>query len=80
MAQPSNRRPPRGTVTPEGTFVVQLRSDSEPNRRRFRGRVEHVISGQSEQFTSLSGLIAFIARFAGSGVAPNREPKKGELS
>lgn len=78
MAQRSDQRQPRGAVAPEGAFVVQLRSDSDPSKRRLRGRVEHVMSGQSEPFTSLNGLLTFIARYAGSGVAPNGDQNKEE--
>jgi hypothetical protein len=32
-------------------------------RRRFAGRVEHLISGRFTQFRSLRGLLAFVAEF-----------------
>ena len=48
--------------TPEGIFVIHLRSDSDVSRRRFIGRVEHVLSGSGERFVSLDGLFAFMAR------------------
>jgi len=43
-----------------GTFVIQLRSDSDLARRDVRGRVEHVVSGHSEPFLSLDALLAFM--------------------
>ena len=33
-----------------------------PRRRRFRGRVEHLSSGESAHFSSLEGLLAFVGR------------------
>jgi hypothetical protein len=60
----SNKPRIAGSLTPEGTFVVQLRSDSDVPQRRLSGRVEHVMSGQSEHFTSLAGLLALMARWA----------------
>lgn len=60
----------RAPLRPEGTFVIQLRSDSDLTRRRVGGRVEHVMSGYSEQFTSLAGLLNFMNRHADTGVAP----------
>ena len=51
-------------LTPEGTFVVQLRSNSDAGRRRLLGRIEHVMSGQSERFESLEELLAFMSRCA----------------
>lgn len=58
----SNDRSTSPRLTPEGTFVVQLRSNSDAGRGELRGRVEHVMSGQSVQFTSLNSLLAFMAR------------------
>ena len=66
MMQRINRRPAEARLTPDGTFVVQLRANSNVRQRRLRGRVEHVMSGQSVQFTSLAQLLAFMARWAPS--------------
>jgi hypothetical protein len=46
-------------------FVVHLGPDGS-SRRRFRGRVEHLSSGTTAQFTSLAGLLRFFAIAAGS--------------
>ena len=48
---------------PAGIFVLHLRSDSDASRRRLIGRVEHVMSGDSEGFGSLAELLAFIDRY-----------------
>ena len=48
-------------LTPGAAFVVQLGTDSDLATRRLRGRVEHVVSGRSDRFSSLDELIAFIA-------------------
>jgi hypothetical protein len=45
-------------------FVLHLRSDSDVPRQHLVGRVEHVVSGNSEHFSSLEILLAFIARYA----------------
>jgi hypothetical protein len=70
----------RTSLTPGGTFVIQLRSDSDVARRRLSGRVEHVMSGCSEPFTSLAGLLAFIGRYAEAEKARTSaaEPKDEE--
>jgi hypothetical protein len=58
-------------LTPDGVFVVQLRTDSDLAARRICGRIEHVTSGRSDRFASLDELIAFMARHAaGDGAAP----------
>jgi hypothetical protein len=49
-------------LTPAGIFVVHLRSDSDASRQRLIGRVEHVMSGDSEAFASLTDLLAFVHR------------------
>jgi hypothetical protein len=41
---------------------IHLRSDSAPARKHLVGRVEHVKSGDSEQFASLEALLAFVDR------------------
>lgn len=59
-----------GQLTPEGAFVIQLRSGSDPAGRRISGRVEHVMSGRSQRFASLAGLLGFMTLWAaptGSG-------------
>jgi hypothetical protein len=38
---------------------VQLTSDTAPGSPSFRGRVEHIESGQSRRFDSLADLTAF---------------------
>src|SRR5262249_32304271 len=53
--------------TPEWMFVIHLRSDSAVARRHLVGRVEHVMSGESEPFASLDALLAFMARFTDAG-------------
>jgi hypothetical protein len=59
----AHRTPPRsGRLAPERTFVIQLRSDSDLSERTLCGRVEHVVSGDSERFGSLDALLAFIKR------------------
>jgi hypothetical protein len=45
-------------------FVIHLRSDSDPSRQHLIGRVEHVMSGDSEAFVSLAELLAFMDRHA----------------
>ena len=43
-------------------FVVQFRAETEAERGRWVGRVEHVVSGQAAHFASLEELLAFIGR------------------
>lgn len=73
MTQRTERRPISPRLTPDGTFVVQLRSNSDVRQRRLRGRVEHVMSGESVQFASLAGLLAFMARHAPTATADDKE-------
>lgn len=46
--------------TPQGMFVVHVRSDSDLGRGHVVGRVEHVMSGDVELFGSLEALLAFM--------------------
>ena len=50
---------PGSTLSSHRAFVVHLVLGDRPGRRRFRGRVEHLSSGQVAPFTSLRALLAF---------------------
>jgi hypothetical protein len=81
MTKPAGERCGHPRLEPEGAFVIQLRSDSDIRHRRLRGRVEHVMSGQSEPFTSLARLLTFMARYAAPGPVPTSTTgKKEDLS
>ena len=43
-------------------FVVQLHSESQLAKGQFKGRVEHIVSGQSAHFSSMKALKAFMQR------------------
>ena len=43
-------------------FVVQLHSESKLVKSQFKGRVEHIVSGQSAHFSSMKALKAFMQR------------------
>jgi len=43
-------------------FVVQLHSESKIEKGQFKGRVEHIVSGQSTHFSSMKALKAFMQR------------------
>ena len=50
-----------GSILPvQRAFVLHLDNGWTPGRRRFSGRIEHLSSGESTLFSSLTGLVAFI--------------------
>lgn len=51
-------------LSPERAFVVQLESRRSSARRTFRGRVEHLFSGEAHRFGSLAELVRFLSRFS----------------
>ena len=53
-------RPER--LHPAGAFVVQFRTCTDFNRRCVAGRIEHIASGHTENFESVTGLLALIAK------------------
>ena len=59
MQQRAENAPP---LSPHWAFVVQFRAETELERGRWAGRVEHVVSGQATHFASLEELVAFMAR------------------
>jgi hypothetical protein len=46
---------------------VQLRLDADPARGIFRGRIQHLRSGDAAHFDSLEELAGFIAGRVGAG-------------
>jgi hypothetical protein len=47
-------------LTPQRAFVVQFHADTDLVAGRMVGRVEHVVSGRSQRFSSMASLLAFI--------------------
>ena len=43
-------------------FVVQLHTESKIAKGQCKGRVEHIVSGQSAHFSSMKALKAFMQR------------------
>lgn len=67
--------PPHGPLlTPDGMFVLHLRSDSAPAGQHLVGRVEHLKSGDSETFASLAALLRFIDRYVSHDSVPAGRP------
>jgi len=63
----------------ERAFVVQLSLEAVPAEGRWRGRAEHVVSGQVTHFDTIEGLLAFMDHVLGAGVAqPRRRVEPGQ--
>jgi len=43
-------------------FVVQVHADAQVKQGQWKGRVEHLVSGEAEHFDSLEELTAFIVQ------------------
>ena len=55
-----NRTP--AWLPPERAFVVQFYADTILDTAGMAGHVEHVVSGQVENFHSMATLLSFITR------------------
>jgi hypothetical protein len=64
--------PSRGT--PASTFVIRSWREWSAAGPRWRGRIDHVQSGESAAFHDLDGMLGFLGRF---GVIADGE---GELT
>ena len=53
-------------LSPTRAFVVELREPTRDGTELFRGRVEHVLSGQMTTFESVEELLAFVRVVSGS--------------
>ncbi len=62
------------TLSVHRAFVVHLDEHDGGRRRRFRGRVEHLSSGETARFSSLRDLLAFFdaTRDRAASTAPRR--------
>jgi hypothetical protein len=43
-------------------FVVQVHADAQVEQGQWKGRVEHLVSGEADHFDSLEELTAFIVQ------------------
>ncbi len=60
---------PNATVT--STFVVRFWREQAGAESRWRGRIEHVQSGQRADFLDVAGLLGFLERFGiGAAASP----------
>jgi hypothetical protein len=67
FAAQGQEEPRRATTTKHAlprdrAFVVRFSADATGDATRFSGRVEHVMSGQVNQFSSPEELVTFLAR------------------
>ena len=63
-------------VPPISTFVVRFWQEWSAAGPRWRGRSEHVQSGQSVAFLNLDGMLDFIRRFGAMSDDESRSAKK----
>jgi hypothetical protein len=50
------------TLPAKRAFVVQIHIDAHVEQGQWKGRVEHLVSGESEHFESLEELTAFLVQ------------------
>ncbi len=59
-------------------FVIQLRPEGGPDRNVFRGRLEHIDSGRSGHFDSLSEFFDLLVRLSASSQPARQSHLNGE--
>jgi hypothetical protein len=57
-------------IPPVSTFVIRFWREWSAAGPRWRGRIEHVQSGESATFTDLGAVLIFVRRF---GVMPDEK-------
>jgi hypothetical protein len=50
-------------IPPVSTFVVRFWQEWSASGLRWRGRIEHVQSGESAAFLDIGGMLSFLRRF-----------------
>lgn len=68
----------KSSLSPDRAFVVQLRKDDSCGSAKLEGRVEHVTSGTSAEFGSLTELAEFMQQTVGPGAAGSRTTENGK--
>lgn len=63
-------RQPQVALPTDRAFVVQFRAQPSGVPLIWKGRVEHVVSGQVTHFNSLEELVAFMCRVLAEVSAP----------
>ena len=58
--------------TASATFVLRFWREWSGGQPRWRGRIEHVPSGQAANFLGVAGLVAFLWQF---GICCQEEPQ-----
>jgi hypothetical protein len=51
------------SLPPSSTFVVRLWHEGTAEGPRWRGRIEHLQSGESAAFLELDAMLSFLRRF-----------------
>jgi len=64
-------------VPPVSTFVVRFWQEWSAAGPRWRGRIEHVQSGESGTFLGLNGMLDFVRRFSAMRDDENRPAREG---
>jgi hypothetical protein len=60
---------PSAETTAPTTFVIRFQREWSGAEARWRGRIEHVQSGQRAEFLGVEGLLGFLGRFGISSEA-----------
>ena len=63
-------RQPQAELPTNRAFVVQIRAQPGGMPLIWKGRVEHIVSGQVTHFNSLEELVAFMCRVLAEVSAP----------
>lgn len=66
-----------GARPPVSTFVIRLWWEWSAAEPQWRGRIDHVQSGESGAFIDIDGLLDFMRRFGALAAAPRRPSEPG---
>lgn len=61
------------------TFVVRFWREASAGEVRWRGRIEHVPSGEGAAFLDAEGMLRFLRQFGIAVVAEPMDDKVGQL-
>ncbi len=67
--------PPAVSSAPQCTFVLRFWRETTDGQVRWRGRIEHVQSGESADFLQVEAMLNFLRRFGITAEIQHQPPR-----
>ncbi len=75
MSCPSN--PPVTDITTASTFIVRFWRETTAGQVRWRGRIEHIQSGENAAFLDMDAMLRFLQHYGIQGTESLQRTRRG---